>query len=133
MLWERCHKAMKNKIEARSDYNRIKNNPITLLMAIKEHALNFQGNRYSMSIILDATLLFTKKKEGESLQDYTKRFRVASHTLEDPLSSTSSLKPSMGTTRPTSSYKINFVNKHSVNLWPIYTLIMRVKPNKDQL
>jgi hypothetical protein len=48
-------------------------------MAIKEHALNFQENRYSMSIILDAMrMLFnTKQKEGESLQDYTKRFRVA--------------------------------------------------------
>ena len=84
LLWERCNKAMKNKIEARSDYNRIKNNPITLLMAIKEHALNFQENRYSMSIILDAmkTLLFTKQKEGESLQDYTKRFRVARDVLK---------------------------------------------------
>ena len=84
LLWERCNKAMKNKIEARSDYNRIENNPITLLMAIKEHALNFQENRYSMSIILDAmrTLLFTKQKEGESLQDYTKRFRVARDVLK---------------------------------------------------
>ena len=47
LLWERCNKAMKNKIEARSNYNRynrIKNNPITLLMAIKEHPLNFQEN-----------------------------------------------------------------------------------------
>ena len=53
-------------------------------MAIKEHALNFQENRYSMSIILDAmrTLLFTKQKEGESLQDYTKRFRVARDVLK---------------------------------------------------
>ena len=31
LLWERCNKAMKNKIEARSDYVKIKNNPITLL------------------------------------------------------------------------------------------------------
>jgi hypothetical protein len=44
LLWERCNKAMKNKIEARSDYNRIENNPITLLMSIKEHALNFEEN-----------------------------------------------------------------------------------------
>ena len=36
-----------------------------------------------MLIILDAmrTLLFTKQKEGESLQDYTKRFRVARDVL----------------------------------------------------
>ena len=42
--WERCNKAMKNKIEARSDYTIIKNNPITLLIAIKKHALNYQEN-----------------------------------------------------------------------------------------
>jgi hypothetical protein len=29
LLWERCNKAMKNKIKARSNYNRIKSNPIT--------------------------------------------------------------------------------------------------------
>ena len=75
---------MKNKIESRSDYNRIKNNPITLLVAIKEHTLNFQENRYSMSMIVDAmrTLFNTKQKEGESLQDYTKRFRVAQDVLK---------------------------------------------------
>ena len=52
-------------------------------MAIKEHALNFQENWYSMPIILDAmrTLLHTKQK-GESLQDYTKRFWVAWDVLK---------------------------------------------------
>jgi hypothetical protein len=37
-----------------------------------------------MSIILDAmrTLLFTKQKDGESLQDYTKRFHVARYVLK---------------------------------------------------
>lgn len=84
LLWERCAKAMKNKIEARSDYDTIKNNPIKLLKAIKEHALNYQENRYSMSIILDAmrTLMNTKQKDAESLQDYTKRFRVARDVLK---------------------------------------------------
>lgn len=71
---------MKNKIEARSDYQtKVKNYPINLLKAVKEHGLNYQENRYAMSIILDATrtLLGTKQKDGESLQDYTKRFRVS--------------------------------------------------------
>jgi hypothetical protein len=76
---------MKNKIEARSDFDSaIKNNPITLLKAIKEHELNYQESRYAMSIILDAmrTLLGSKQREGESLQDYTERFRVAKDVLE---------------------------------------------------
>ena len=85
LLWERCAKAMKNnKIEARSDYESIRNDPINLLKAIKEHALNYQESQYSMSIVLDAmrTLMSTKQKEGESLQDYTKRFRVARDVLK---------------------------------------------------
>ena len=75
---------MKNKIKSRSDYRKIKNNPIELLKAIKEHALNYQENRYSMSIILDAvrTLMATKQEDNESLQDYTKRFRVARDVLK---------------------------------------------------
>ena len=66
-------------IETRLDYIKIKNNPITLLVAIKGHAINYQENRYSMLIILDAmrTLLPTKQREGESLQDFTKMFRMA--------------------------------------------------------
>ncbi len=84
LLWKRCAKAMKNKIESRSDYDKIKNDPILLVKAIKEHALNYQENRYSMSIILDAirTLMGTKQKDGESLQDYTKRFWVAQDVLK---------------------------------------------------
>ena len=37
-----------------------------------------------MSMILDAmkTLLNTKQKEGKTLQDYTKRFRIAREVLE---------------------------------------------------
>ena len=84
LLWERCAKAMKNKIESRADYNKIRNDPILLLKALKEHALNYQENRYSMSMILDAmrTVLGTRQKEGESLQDYTKRFRFARDVLK---------------------------------------------------
>ena len=40
-----------------------------------------------MSVILDAmrTLLSTKQKEMETLQDYTKRFRIAKEVLESPI------------------------------------------------
>jgi hypothetical protein len=41
-LWEQCSKAMQNKIKAHSSGDMIKNHPINLLLAIKEHALNFQ-------------------------------------------------------------------------------------------
>jgi hypothetical protein len=76
---------MKNKIEARVEFKmEIESNPIELLKAIKEHALNYQEHKYDMSIINDAlkTLINTKQKENESLQEYTKRFKVAQDVLQ---------------------------------------------------
>ena len=52
LIWERCAKAMQNKIESMSNYTiAIYNDPIELLKAIKQHALNYQETRYEMSII----------------------------------------------------------------------------------
>jgi len=46
LIWERCAKAMQNKLLAFSDYeDEIYNNLIKLLKAIKEHALNYQETR----------------------------------------------------------------------------------------
>jgi hypothetical protein len=75
LLWERCTKVMKNKIKARSDFEvNILNNPIELLKAIKEHLLNYQETRYTMSILVNAVkvLFNAKQKDGKSLQVYTK-------------------------------------------------------------
>jgi hypothetical protein len=76
---------MQQKIEARSDYDStVKGDPIELLKAIKQHALNYQEHRYPISIILDAmkNLITCKQKEGEQLQEYTKRFKTARDVLE---------------------------------------------------
>ena len=52
LLWERCAKAMQNKIASRSDYNSlVYNNPIALLRAIKERSLYYKKTRYKMAII----------------------------------------------------------------------------------
>ncbi len=88
LFWERCTKGMENKIKARSEFeSKIENNPIQLLKAIKEHALNYQEHRYDMSILLDSikTLLGTKQQESESLQDYTKRLRVSRDHIGGPI------------------------------------------------
>jgi hypothetical protein len=65
---------MKNKIESRTDYATIQQGLIELLKAIKEHALNYQEQRYKHMIVLDAmTTLFGKKQQdNESLRDYMK-------------------------------------------------------------
>jgi len=75
---------MKNKLESRKDFDTFGKNPILFLQAIKEHALNYQENKYKILIISQALrcLLNCKQKEKESLQDYTKRFRVAAEELE---------------------------------------------------
>jgi hypothetical protein len=67
LLWERCAKAMQDKIALRSNYdNVVYNDPIALLRAIKEHSLNYQDTRYEMSIISDAfrSLFTSKQKDG---------------------------------------------------------------------
>jgi hypothetical protein len=80
LIWERCTKGMRQKIEAQIEFaEKIENNPIELLRAIKEHTQNYQENHYNMSIVLDAVrnLLNAKQREGESLQDWTKQFCTA--------------------------------------------------------
>jgi hypothetical protein len=79
---------MQNKIASRSDYDSVVyNGPISLLRAIKEHSLNYQDTRYEMLIITDAfrSLFANKQKEGESLQDYTRRFKMSTEILESHL------------------------------------------------
>jgi hypothetical protein len=93
LFWRRCTKGMQNKIEGRTDFRvKIKDNPIELLKEIKEHSLGYQERRYNMSIIFDAikTFMNTRQKEGESLQDYTKRFRVTKEVVESHLGGPSS-------------------------------------------
>jgi hypothetical protein len=62
----------------------LENDPIELLKAIKQHALNYQEHQYDMSIIYDAiTMLFgTKQKENESFHNYMKQFCVSRDVLE---------------------------------------------------
>jgi hypothetical protein len=84
LIWERCAKNLQNKVQSRADFTKIKNNPIELLKAVKEHSLNYQENRYEMSIILDSikTMIETKQKETESLSDFTRRFKVSRDVME---------------------------------------------------
>ena len=88
LIWERCGKVMQNKIASRTNFGQtIYNDPIELLKAVKEHALNYQESRYEMSIILDAlrALFSVQQKDSESLQDYTRRFKTAREILESHL------------------------------------------------
>ena len=50
LLWERCAKGMKSKLEARKDYETVKDDPVLMLKAIREHALDYQETKYDMHI-----------------------------------------------------------------------------------
>ena len=76
---------MQNKITGQHDFERkIFNNPINLLIAIKERSLNFEESRYEMAIITDAIRAFlnTKQKGSKSLQDYTQIFKTSKEIME---------------------------------------------------
>jgi hypothetical protein len=76
---------MKHKKVARMEFTRnIENSSIELLKAIRGHSQNYQEHQYSMSIVLDSLrgLLGNKQKEGETLQDWTKRFRITCEVLQ---------------------------------------------------
>eukprot|EP00957_Ditylum_brightwellii_P084634 6435960-Ditylum_brightwellii.AAC.1 len=78
LFWERCAKAMKNKILLLKNYNnQIYNKPISLLEEVKKFSLNYQETKYEMSIISNAlrAMLNARQKENEHLQDYTRRFK----------------------------------------------------------
>ena len=95
LLWEMCAKAMQNKILERSDYESdIYNDPIKLLQAIKQHALNFDETQYSMTIITNSISAFfvTVQKENASLSEYTRSFRTAKDIMESHLGEPLSLK-----------------------------------------
>lgn len=84
-LISRCSKSMKDEIEGRKDFEaKIYNNPIELLKAIKQHALECQEDRYDMAVVADAFENFfnTRQHVGEKLQDYTIRFEDAKEYLE---------------------------------------------------
>jgi hypothetical protein len=75
---------MQSKIESNSRFESIiKDDPIELLKIIKQHALKYHEHRYEMAIMLKSlrTLVTLKQKEGESLKDYTKWFKVSRDVL----------------------------------------------------
>ena len=85
LIWERCTKAMQNKIANTNEFDElIYDNPIELLKEIKQNALNYQEYKYDMAIIADAfrNLLTTTQKDQESLQDYARRFKTSEEILK---------------------------------------------------
>ena len=84
-LWSHCTKEMQDQVQARKEFSKtIKGDPIELLKPIRQHALDYQENRYVMKIVHDSmkALFMCKAKEGESLQNWTERFIAAKQVFE---------------------------------------------------
>ena len=63
LVWEHCIRAMQSKLEQKMNFSKtIYNDPIKLLKATKEHALNLQETTYSMEIIDDTIVHFLLMK-----------------------------------------------------------------------
>ena len=78
LLWGQCNSAMKAKIQSRKDYQTvIKDNPIELLKAIKQHATNFSDIQYDMRTAEDAMTSFMtiRQRDDESLIDFLRRYK----------------------------------------------------------
>ena len=71
---------MQSKIKAQKNWNdKIYNNPIKLLIAIKECGHNQQDKRYPVASTVRAmkALMNTRKADNENLVDYARRFASA--------------------------------------------------------
>ena len=80
-----CDKNIRSKLESRTDWdNKIINNPIKLLTAIKEITFKYQDNKYPFESIYYCikNVFFMKQSEEESLSEYAKRFKNAVDILK---------------------------------------------------
>jgi uncharacterized protein YqgQ len=88
LLWERCTKSMKHKIEARRNFEMdINDDPNELLKAIQEHSINFEDRKYDMEIIHTAlkNLINLHMREDENVVDYSQQFKAAKEVAETQL------------------------------------------------
>ena len=83
LLIQQCSTAMKYKLQARNDYDKIEMDPVSLLQAIKEAAMNYEADEYVHKTIQEALKSFVnlKQRQGESLNDYLERFMTAKSVL----------------------------------------------------
>jgi len=78
LIWGQCTKAVKNKLEARKDWNdgatKIKMNPFALLKALKEITHNHQDYRYIMESMYNCmkNVFTVKQDENENITDFTR-------------------------------------------------------------
>ena len=83
---------MKYKLQARNNYDNIEMDPVLLLQAIKEAAMNYEADECVHKMTQEALKSFVnlKQQNGESLNDYLERFMTAKSVLWAHVGKTSS-------------------------------------------
>ena len=89
LIWGQCTKGVKNKLEARKDWNdgatKIKMNLFALLKALKEITHNHQDYRYIMESMYNCmkNVFTVKQDENENITDFTRRFKNTVEVMEN--------------------------------------------------
>jgi hypothetical protein len=74
LIYQQCPKTLQAKLKAREKYDtEIKGDPTTMLKAIQECTLSYQGHQFDLL----RNLLNTKQQDDEDLVDFTRRFKAA--------------------------------------------------------
>ena len=72
LLWSQCSSGMKAKLQARDDFDDIEHDPVKLLVAIKEHSMNYEATECAMKTVMESIKNFVNLKQypNEHLNDY---------------------------------------------------------------
>ena len=63
--WKQCTLGMRSKLQARPESAKIeKDCPIELLLAIKEHSMNYESSQHKMKIVVDAIKAFVTTRQS---------------------------------------------------------------------
>ena len=84
IIWNQCTKNAQSRLMSRKNWMNEKDNPIALLIAIKEITHNIQDTKYPVATAWRAIQKFVnmKQRDDEDLVDYLKRFNTAKDIME---------------------------------------------------
>ena len=88
IIMDYCNKTMQNRIEEVKDFElRIRNDPLELLKEIKTKMYDPARAKYEYVLITETLgrILNTKQEDGESLTDYTKRFKQSRDIMKESM------------------------------------------------
>ena len=99
LIYNQSTKEVKNKLEARSDFYELQNDPFKLSIDLKELTHNYEDSKYYIWSVMTSLYNFfnVKQEHGESLVDYAKRFKNAKD-IKDNLYGSFNLKRALSRT-----------------------------------